>query len=98
MRLKNSLRNRALARKPQNFAFSKYKYPLCKPFASKRHAKTAYLNAACVSRSKFCCLNFLAQKPASDVDVSQVFKWRRDAGLRSRPPQPEPVTFFPFAD
>ena len=30
------------------------------------------------------------------VDVSQVFKWRRDAGLRSRPPASEPVTFAPL--
>ena len=30
------------------------------------------------------------------VDVSQVFKWRRDAGLRSRPPTSEPVTFAPL--
>jgi len=30
------------------------------------------------------------------VDVSQVFKWRRDAGLRSRPSTSEPVTFAPL--
>ena len=30
------------------------------------------------------------------VDVSQVFKWRRDAGLRSRPSASEPVTFAPL--
>jgi len=31
------------------------------------------------------------------VDVSQVFKWHRDAGLRSRPPTSEPVmTFAPL--
>ena len=30
------------------------------------------------------------------VDVSQVFNWRRDAGLRSRPSASEPVTFAPL--
>ena len=30
------------------------------------------------------------------VDVSQVFKWRRDAGLRSRPSASEPVMFAPL--
>ena len=30
------------------------------------------------------------------VDVSQVFKWRRDAGLRSRPSTSEPMTFAPL--
>ena len=30
------------------------------------------------------------------VDVSQVFKWRRDAGLRSRPSTSEPVMFAPL--
>ena len=30
------------------------------------------------------------------VDASQVFKWRRYAGLRSRPSHPEPVTFAPL--
>ena len=30
------------------------------------------------------------------VDVSQVFKWRRDAGLRSRPSASEPLTFTPL--
>ena len=29
------------------------------------------------------------------VDASQVFKWRRDAGLRSRPTS-EPLTFAPL--
>ena len=30
------------------------------------------------------------------VDASQVFKWRRDAGLRSRPSASEPVMFAPL--
>ena len=30
------------------------------------------------------------------VDVSQVFKWRRDAGLRSRPPASGAVAFAPL--
>jgi transposase-like protein len=30
------------------------------------------------------------------VDVSQVFKWRRDAGLRSRPSTSETVMFAPL--
>ena len=30
------------------------------------------------------------------VDVSQVFKWRREAGLRSRPSASEPVMFAPL--
>ncbi|ADP70690.1 transposase IS3/IS911 family protein [Rhodomicrobium vannielii ATCC 17100] len=30
------------------------------------------------------------------VAASQLFKWRREAGLRSRPPKPEPVTFAPL--
>jgi transposase len=30
------------------------------------------------------------------VDFSQVFKWRRDAGLRSRPSTSEPMTFAPL--
>jgi transposase len=40
------------------------------------------------------CVSEVARRHG--VDASQVFKWRRDAGLRSRPPDPEPVTFAPL--
>jgi transposase len=30
------------------------------------------------------------------VDASQVFKWRREFGLRSRPSNPEPMAFAPL--
>ena len=85
MHLKITHQNRALARNLKNSTLKNAARKFCalQTPRQKRHAKTAYLKAVFVSRSKFCCLNFLARKPAC-VSRSNFSRAKRPA-LKSEP-------------